>query len=244
MYFDILLSVIFLWLGQHALWTQAECPPPCQCTVTGIAYADSSSSPCMELLSPVTVNFVSVLDLKSFCPLVYFPMNCLRKIITNIPSFLEVLSQHSKRLHGKSITGVWISSPVSGKFVAVIVYKYFENYFKHFGCLGLALGFDSFWAVFSLGVALLFILKLSFLLYLDKEISMIPDKENIVNQTGHKCLNNILKNVSILFSSTASDFKLFKHGHWRVLQNCDLMTIMTHFNETVSFWVELIHLQQ
>lgn len=163
MYFGILLSVISLWLGQHSLWTQAECPPPCQCTVTATAHADSSPSPCTGLLSPVKIHCVSVLDLKSFCPLVYFPKNCLRKIITNIPSFLGVLSWHSKRLHGKSITDVWNSSPVSGKFVVVFVYKYFENYFKHFGCLGLALGFDSFRAVFSLEVALLFILKLSLL---------------------------------------------------------------------------------
>lgn len=174
MNFGILVSAIALWLGQHALCTRAECPPG------------------MKLLSPLTIHFVSVLDLKSFSPLVHFPKNCLRKIITNTVSFLGVLSRHSKCLHGKSVTCVWFPSPVSGKSVVVIVYKYFENCFKHFGCLALPLGFDSFWAVFSLGIALLFILKLSFLWYLDKELSMITGKQNIGNQTGHQRLDLII----------------------------------------------------
>lgn len=228
---NILLLVSVQWPQQHTL-THAD-----HMLCEQVRAHGDVSPPGMKLLSPVTIHFLFVL--KSFSPLVYFPKSWLRKIITNIPPYLGVLSRHSKRLHGKSITDVWISSPVSGKFVVVIVDKYFQNYFKHFGCLALPLGFDSLWALFSLGIALLFILKLSFLWYLDKEISMITDKQNIVNQTG---LNNIFKNVSILFPATVSDYKLFKHGYQRILKSCDLMIIMTHFSEIVSFWVELIHL--
>lgn len=191
---NVLLLVCVQWPRQHTL-SHAD-----HMLCEHVRAHTNAFPPGIKLLSSVTIHFVSVLDLKSFSPLVYFPKSCLRKIITNIPSYLEVFSQHSKRLHGKSITDVWISSPVSGKFVVVIVDKYFQNYFKHFGCLALPLGFDSLWAVFSLGIALLFILKLSFLWYLDKEINMITGKQNIVNQTG---LNNILKKC---FNSVFSNY--------------------------------------